>query len=229
MSKVKIAAHQPNLVPWMPFFYKMAMCDYFIILDEVQFEKNNYQNRFRFKDRWVTNPIRHGMDLIKDKVYTNGAPMLTLNMKWIEAIKDTLGIKARIVYQSDYYLSHSKTQNDPTLKLMSAIYGVVELDRAWRGRKLPAREPVYVTNPEAKDKYLDVGLMQRSGIEIEDCVVPRHLRKNLFELLEYMDLSSLIKQLPIKEFEVHPEKKRMEQIHKEIVDIAYEEGTARVS
>lgn len=40
-----IAAHQPEFLPWPGFFNKMALADVFVILDDVQFTKSNWQNR----------------------------------------------------------------------------------------------------------------------------------------------------------------------------------------
>ncbi len=60
--------HQPDHLPYLGFFYKMAQSDRFIILDDVQFKKNNFQNRNRIIDRssniqWLTVPIKkHKLD-----------------------------------------------------------------------------------------------------------------------------------------------------------------------
>lgn len=58
-----LAAHQPNYLPWCGYFYKMAHCDVFVILDDVQFTKNSYQNRTRIKSPkgpvWLTQPVLH--------------------------------------------------------------------------------------------------------------------------------------------------------------------------
>lgn len=40
-----VSIHQPNFLPWVGFFHKIVMSDCFIILDNVQFRKQNYQNR----------------------------------------------------------------------------------------------------------------------------------------------------------------------------------------
>jgi len=50
---VKVAIHQPNYLPWIGYFYKMHLCDTFVILDDVQFSKSGYTRRVNIrKDRW---------------------------------------------------------------------------------------------------------------------------------------------------------------------------------
>jgi hypothetical protein len=61
VKTVILAAHQPNYLPWCGYFFKMAHCDVLVILDDVQFTKNNYQNRTRIKgpkgSLWLTQPV----------------------------------------------------------------------------------------------------------------------------------------------------------------------------
>ena len=42
---MRVTIHQPEHLPWLGFFHKMAVCDVYVLLDSVQFTKNNYQNR----------------------------------------------------------------------------------------------------------------------------------------------------------------------------------------
>ena len=42
---MRIAIHQPEHFPYLGFFYKMQQADLFVILDDVQYKKNNFQNR----------------------------------------------------------------------------------------------------------------------------------------------------------------------------------------
>jgi len=46
---MKIAIHQPNYLPWAGFFYKMSKSDIFVLLDNVQYEKNGPTNRTKIK------------------------------------------------------------------------------------------------------------------------------------------------------------------------------------
>ncbi len=66
---MRISIHQPNFVPWYPFFQKIKEVDIFVILKECQFEKNGYQNRFNFNDKWYTMSVKKGLEPIRDKVY----------------------------------------------------------------------------------------------------------------------------------------------------------------
>jgi hypothetical protein len=56
-----VAIHQPTFFPWLGYFDRMAAADLFVILDHVQFERRNYQNRtlIRLDDaaRWLTVPV----------------------------------------------------------------------------------------------------------------------------------------------------------------------------
>lgn len=58
---MKVAIHQPNFLPWPGFFYKMAKSDIFVLLDNVQYEKNGPTNRTKIKTSrgksWLTLPV----------------------------------------------------------------------------------------------------------------------------------------------------------------------------
>ena len=64
-----VAIHQPNFMPWYPFFQKIAAADAFVVLTHCQFEKNNYQNRFNQRERWHTLSVNKGLEPIRDKRY----------------------------------------------------------------------------------------------------------------------------------------------------------------
>src|ERR1700730_2689424 len=44
-----VAIHQPNFLPWLGYFDKLARCDMFVLLDSVQFPKRNgtWMNRVK--------------------------------------------------------------------------------------------------------------------------------------------------------------------------------------
>lgn len=176
---MRIAIHQNNFCPWFPYFYKMAMVDKFVLLDNVQFEKSGFQNRYKINDKWITKSVTQGMDVLKDKKYASGRNLVQLNNKWIEVIKDTLEIETELVNPK------WGSECDPTTRLIMEV-------RLHGGN-------IYVTNPDAKDKYLDEDRMRSEGIEIEYCIVPKNLQKHTFEIFEEYGIDGAIKQLPKKE------------------------------
>lgn len=72
-----IAAHQPNYLPWLGFIDKIRRADKFLVLDHVQFERQNYQNRTRVRMgqtwKWLTVPViqKSRDELILDKEISN--------------------------------------------------------------------------------------------------------------------------------------------------------------
>lgn len=66
-----ISIHQPNFIPWYPFFQKIQQSDIFVVLENCQFEKNNFQNRFNIGDTWYTMSVNKGLVPIVDKRYVN--------------------------------------------------------------------------------------------------------------------------------------------------------------
>ena len=61
MAGIVVSIHQPNFLPWLGFFDKARSCDIFILLDNAEFEKNNFGNRTKIRtangDTWLTVPI----------------------------------------------------------------------------------------------------------------------------------------------------------------------------
>lgn len=66
-----VSIHQPNFCPWATFFEKIRESDVFIILGHCQFEKNNFQNRFKAHDHWHTMSVKSGNIPIVEKRYLN--------------------------------------------------------------------------------------------------------------------------------------------------------------
>jgi hypothetical protein len=72
-----VAIHQPHFLPWLGYLHRMAQADLFVLLDHVQFERRNYQNRtmIRLNDeaRWLTVPVvqRSQKERIIDKEVDN--------------------------------------------------------------------------------------------------------------------------------------------------------------
>ena len=70
------AIHQPQFMAWTGYFDKMDQADCFILLDTVQYKKNEWQNRNRIKTaqgaQWLTVPVRYRFPARIDEVQVNG-------------------------------------------------------------------------------------------------------------------------------------------------------------
>jgi hypothetical protein len=71
-----VAIHQPEHMPWLGFFEKMLRADVFVLLDDVQFSKGDFQNRNRVKNRggaqWLTVPVAQRLGQRIDEVAVAG-------------------------------------------------------------------------------------------------------------------------------------------------------------
>ena len=60
---MRIAIHQPQFLPWLGYLDKIDQADVFVLLDSVQFKKNEWQNRNRIRTaqdwQWMTVPVLH--------------------------------------------------------------------------------------------------------------------------------------------------------------------------
>ncbi|CQR59594.1 WbqC family protein [Streptomyces leeuwenhoekii] len=70
-----IAAHQPGYHRHLYYFYKMAVSDIFISLDNVQYVAREWQNRqeffYRGRRRWLSVPVSRGREPIQSKKITD--------------------------------------------------------------------------------------------------------------------------------------------------------------
>jgi hypothetical protein len=86
-----ISAHQPAYMPWAGYLHRIAISDKFVLLDEVQFEKNSFTNRNRIKTSngvtWLTVPVSlkgHMTGTIRDVKIASGNNGLKKQWKTIQ-------------------------------------------------------------------------------------------------------------------------------------------------
>jgi hypothetical protein len=90
---VRVAVHQPHYFPWLGLVEKIALADEFILLDDVQFTRRNFQHRTMYPTeagpKWLVLPVRdtddHGRRLaIRELAY--GEPKALVFRKHLETL-----------------------------------------------------------------------------------------------------------------------------------------------
>lgn len=176
-----ISIHQPNFVPWYPFFQKIKSSDIFVILTYCQFEKNNFQNRFNFNDKWHTLSVNKGLEPIVNKVYVNP------HDDW-EKIKNNLPEYKHILSEFDNYITSSLVYTNiaiihkivKILNINTCIVvdeptnlrgtdRLVEICKQYNATK-------YLAGSGGSKLYLEVEKFTNAGIEVE-FQQPEHLIK----------------------------------------------------
>ncbi|MDI9569835.1 MAG: WbqC family protein [Pseudomonadota bacterium] len=70
-----VSVHQPQYLPWLGYFDKIDRADVFVLLDNVQFKKNEWQNRNRIKTprgpQWLTVPVLYKFPQLISEVGIN--------------------------------------------------------------------------------------------------------------------------------------------------------------
>jgi hypothetical protein len=129
-----VAIHQPNFLPWLGFFDKLARCDEFVLLDDVQFPKKGgtWTNRVQIgvagKPSWITVPIvrsYHGTQLVREILINDAAP-------WREKLLETIRHNyTRAPFFRDVFPVVEEIVNHRTELLADYnVYGIRELVRA---------------------------------------------------------------------------------------------------
>lgn len=74
---MKAAIHQPQYLPYLGFFHKVAHCDVFVALDSVQFQERGVQHRNKIKTKdgwqWLTVPVIQNRGQLIQQVRLDGS------------------------------------------------------------------------------------------------------------------------------------------------------------
>lgn len=96
-----VSVHQPQYMPWLGYFEKIARSDRFVILDTVQYKKNEFQNRNKIKTaqgwQWLTVPVGYKFPMAINEVPINN------NINWRNKhLQAVLSNYSKAPFFSDY-------------------------------------------------------------------------------------------------------------------------------
>ena len=188
---LKVSIHQPDYIPWLPYFNKMKNIDLFVFLDCAQYTKNGFHNRNKIKtsnnQTYLTIPInkkqyfkpinkielpsdnswqkKHWKSILfsyskspyfkdhKDffeNIYKLKFNFLAdLNIEIIKYIKKEFSLQNKFIRESELNI-------DENLKGTERLVAIL--------KKLKAN---YYFSGSSGEKYLDLFLFKKEGIEIE--------------------------------------------------------------
>jgi hypothetical protein len=154
---VIVAIHQPQYLPWLGFFDKIRRADVFCYLDNVQYKKNDWQNRNRIKTasgwQWLTVPVHYRFPQGINEVTINNTvnwkakhlQALTTNYRRAPFFKPFISIFEQI------YAQHWESICDLNIALIEQLKSVLGLGRraAVKASRLDARQ-------EPTDRLIDL-------------------------------------------------------------------------
>lgn len=165
-----VTIHQPNFIPWFPFFQKMESADLFIVLTHCQFRKNGFQNRFNINNKWHTMSIQHGLVPINIKKYAN--PFAD----W-DKIKKNLAEYISILNQFDNCISESLAETNTAIinKIASMLQIKTEIILDYETHLSATERLIKLCKDNNADtylaglsgkKYLDLNLFEQENIKV---------------------------------------------------------------
>jgi hypothetical protein len=197
-----VSIHQPHFFPWLGYLDRMRRCDLFVLLDHVQFERQNYQNRVRIKTRagprWLIAPVQqrsraeriidkrllaepgpHGWSarafrLLRDAY--GGAPFFA---RWAGEVREVLESGATHLVDLDLasieLLRRAFDIRTPLVR--SSMLGVQR-----KGAELvleicrTVRADAFLGGVGASRRYIDPAVFRRAGVEVlwQDFTHPRY-------------------------------------------------------
>lgn len=88
-SELKVGIHQPSYLPWLGYFYKMAISDVFIFLDDAEFPKGSYVNRNKIAvngdAKWLTVPTGRSYQAAILDAFPSGEKWVDKHIRLLES------------------------------------------------------------------------------------------------------------------------------------------------
>ncbi len=183
-----LAAHQLHYLPWLRYFHKIAASNVFVVLDNIQFNKNGWQNRNKIKspegEQLLSVPVLHKMAQSLEDV------QIDARQPWA---RKHWGSIQRAYQKARFFTDHApfleKTFRTPWEKLNDLNHAMADYFLAALGVKTrvikssvfplhgEASERLlnlckdlgadtYLTGAYGAQEYLDLELFEREGVRI---------------------------------------------------------------
>ena len=202
---MRVTIHQPQFLPWLGYLDKIDQADVFIMLDTVQFKKNEWQNRNRIRTakgwQWLTVPVLQHFGQRIDEVLIN--PTVTWKAQHLRALdmhytrapyRDQYLPQLRELYAASW--TKLSPLNEATVRWLLKAYGIttpVHSASEYRAREEPTDRLIdlcravgatqYLAGPGA-EHYMDKPRFEAAGIRLEIQAFTHPRYRQMYELFE---------------------------------------------
>ncbi len=196
-----VTCHQLHYLPWIRYFDKVARADVFVVLDDIQFNKNGWHNRNKIKgpqgSLCLTVPVLHRYQQklneveIDEKTNWRHKHWKSLFMNYDQS---QFFYEHRNFFEDIYHREWRKL-NNLNYEILSYLIKVLGIEtRIVKSSKLKVKgiaterlvnlckvlnADTYLSGAYAATAYLDVDMFKRSGIKIalQDWQCPGYLQQ----------------------------------------------------
>jgi hypothetical protein len=184
-----VAIHQPLYLPWLGFFGKILQSDAFVILDTVQYVKNEWENRNRVRTpegwQWLTVPVeyRFPQSILETRI-NNREPWQRKHLKTLRQLYGKAPCFSEIIpHLEPVYERSWERLAELNLELIRRILNLLGVEKPlYRASEMniPASDStdrliricskldasVYLSGSQGR-VYMDLERFSRSGIEVK--------------------------------------------------------------
>ena len=215
MSEKLITIHQPETYPWLGFFNKMMQADEYIILDNVQFRKNYFQNRNQFLTKQGSVYLSIPVDAKSNKIIKDIKIRYTekWQLKHLNTIKQSYSkskyFKEHIAFFEELYSTNFEYLIDFNLYIIDYIRGLFDISTPIvRASSLTStgsstelllnickerKAKTYLSGRDGRN-YLETSLFDLANIDIvyHDFTHPSYEQFNSNEFVPYINTFDLL-------------------------------------
>ena len=183
---LKVTIHQPEHFPYMGFFQKVQLAELFVVLDNVNYRKNYFQNRNKIKnlngdDEWITVPVeKKATSKNINEVQTSSESHW--KVKILKKIKNNLNYDASFIYchkklidinMASINWAMSKLHMDQKIIFASSLNVSGQKSELLANilKKVGATE--YISGPSGRD-YLDMSFFKNIEVTFFEPKVENH-------------------------------------------------------
>ncbi|MBP7056398.1 MAG: WbqC family protein [Candidatus Omnitrophica bacterium] len=153
-----VAVHQPQYLPWLGYFHKIANCDKFVFLDNVQYKDREFQNRNKIRTKdgpmWLTVPVSskgRGRQIISRVLIDNG---FEWKRKHLAALKTSYG---HAPFFESYFPFFEKVSDKRWERLSDLNFHIIE----YILKELGISKPIYFeselgTKSQKTDRIIEI-------------------------------------------------------------------------